>query len=110
MSSSKVRIPINPHHHLGYSFHKASIVRHRHLNAIAAKHGYVSLIRRLNALRILLKNNAPTAAAKASADMHYVQKKYDMYKKAHGIHVRKRKSKKSKKSSSGKKRRRRHTI
>jgi len=73
---TQIRIKLNKHHHLGYHFSDTSIVRHRHLNKLVKEFGYASTIRRVNAIRTLLKNNSPKSVSIATKDIQYLQRKY----------------------------------
>mgnify|MGYP000701639980 CR=1 FL=1 len=59
----------------GYHLDKSLIARHRALNKSVKEDGYVTVIRRLNLLRIFNKKNKDKYDL-ITSDMEYLRKKY----------------------------------
>jgi len=61
---------------LGYKLSGKADTRHRALNKAVSKYGSLSVLRKVNALSVLLKNTEPKYASNATSDKRYLQKKY----------------------------------
>lgn len=60
----------------GFSLKNSTSERHASENAAVEANGYAWVIRRLNAIRTLLKNTEPQYTKKITADMEYLHNKY----------------------------------
>ena len=61
----------------GYSLYGAPSQRHAALDAAVNFFGYATIIKKLNAIRVLNKNKHPDSSAVYTSDMHYVQRRYE---------------------------------
>lgn len=59
---------------IGYNVNKSLLSRHRAVNKGVRKYGYSPMIKRLNAVSVLLKRTSPKKSEKFRNDMEYLQK------------------------------------
>jgi len=60
----------------GYSVHSSAKIRHNALNNAIKEYGYSTLIKKINAIRILSKNKSPKNSNIYTRDIKYLQNKY----------------------------------
>ena len=60
----------------GYKLDKTELARHRAIHKAVKEYGKNSVIRKLNALSILMRNTQPNNSKKLRKDMEYVQKTF----------------------------------
>lgn len=59
---------------IGYNVNKSDLSRHRAINKGIKEYSKNTMIRRLNAVSVFLKNSSPKKAKIFKKDMYYVQK------------------------------------
>lgn len=72
-----------PDFHVNVKFATSAPDRHSQLDADIRKHGFIGLIKRLNALRRLLKHKDPIGTASVVSDLDYVYQKFAKWKHKH---------------------------
>lgn len=85
----------------GYHVHDTKTIRHKALKKALKEYGFATLIRKLNAVRVLSRNTAPSNSKKYADDIKYIEK---MVKTSPKKYSKRKSSKKTSRKKSYKKR------